>query len=59
MAEPKTYDPEATYDLRVSRPVTVDSFKYLPRDDIVATGKLILQLIEEHGEDVIRSAVAR
>jgi hypothetical protein len=59
MAETKTYDPDAEYDLQVSRPVTVDSFKYLPRDQIIATGKLINQLIEEHGEDVIRSAVAR
>lgn len=62
MAESATtpaYDPDATYDLYVSRPVPVGPFKYLPRHKIEAKGTLINQIIEEHGADAIRSADRR
>lgn len=53
------YVPDATYDLVVRRPVTVGSFKYLPRHTIEAKGELINRIVEEHGEDAIRSADLR
>lgn len=53
------YDPEAAFDLTVARPVSVGPFKYLPRHSIEAKGSLINQIIEEHGEDAIRSADPR
>lgn len=53
------YDPEATYDLTVAKPVSVGPFKYLPRHSIEAKGSLINKIIEEHGEDAIRSADRR
>ena len=55
----QTYDPNKKYDLQVKRPLKVGSFKYLPRDKIEASGALINRIIEEHGADAIRSAVAR
>lgn len=54
-----TYDPEKQYDAQVSRPVKVGSFKYLPRDQITASGELLNRIVEEEGADAIRSAVAR
>lgn len=54
-----TYEPEALYDLVVRRPVSVGSFKYLPRHAIEAKGALINRIIEEHGADAIRSADLR
>lgn len=53
------YDAAITYEVRVSRPVQLGPFKYLPRDAVRATGDLLNRLIEEHGADVIESAIAR
>lgn len=53
------YDPEAQYDLKVAVPIKVGPFKYLPRQDIVAAGRLLNRIVEEHGADVIRSADPR
>jgi hypothetical protein len=59
MTDQPTYQPEADYDLQVSRPVKIGSFKYLPRHQVAAKGSLINMIIEQEGEDAIRSAVAR
>lgn len=53
------YQPDAEYDLQVSRPLKVGSFKYLPRHQVVAKGALLNQILEEHGPDAIRTAVPR
>lgn len=53
------YEPEASYNLVVRRPVSVGSFRYLPRHAIEAKGELINRIIEEHGTDAIRSADPR
>ena len=59
MSEQPTYQPDAEYDLQVSRPVMVGPFKYLPRNQVVAKGSLLNQIVEEHGPDAIRTAVPR
>lgn len=58
MSEQPTYQPDADYELQVSRPIMVGSFKYLPRHQVVAKGALLNRIVEEHGQDAIRSAVA-
>lgn len=54
-----TYDPGVTYDARVSRPVQVGNFRYLPRHSLRATGEMLNRIAEEHGQDAIASAVPR
>ncbi|PZP64695.1 MAG: hypothetical protein DI604_26390 [Delftia acidovorans] len=56
---PPAYEPGALYDLVVRRPVSVGSFRYLPRHVVQAKGELINRIIEEHGSDAIRSADLR
>lgn len=53
-----SYVADQIYLVRVSRPLTVGPFKYLPRDEIRCTGAHLNQIIAEHGSDVIASAVA-
>ena len=54
------FDPDALYSLRVSRPATTpDGFKYLPRHEIDARGIVIIQLIDQEGADIVRSAEPR
>ncbi|MBB3937937.1 hypothetical protein [Aureimonas phyllosphaerae] len=50
------YDPAMSYRARVSRVLTVGSFKYLPRDLTEFTGEMLNAIIAEHGEDAIVSA---
>jgi len=59
MTDQQSYQPDADYDLQVSRSVTVGAFKYLPRHTSQVKGSLINRIIEENGKDAIRSAVAR
>lgn len=60
MAKAKTaYEPEAQYDLRVTRAVVLGRFRHLPRDAIVATGAVLNTLIEQEGADAIRTAVKK
>lgn len=59
MSEKPTYQADADYDLQVSRKVTVGAFTYLPRHQVVAKGSLVNRIIEQEGEDAIRSAIAR
>ena len=51
-----TYDPDRYYRVRVARPVQRGPFKYLPRDLIKMKGAVLVSIIAEHGEDVIRAA---
>lgn len=57
--QPPAYEPGALYDLVVRRPVSVGSFRYLPRHVVLAKGELINRIVEEHGPDAIRSADLR
>ena len=57
--KPELYDEDAEYDLRVSRPVKVGPFKYLPREAIIAKGRVINRIIEQEGADAIRNADKR
>ena len=59
MSDQPAYQPEAEYQLQVSRPIKVGAFKYLPRDNIVAKGSLLNAIVEEHGQDAIRTAEPR
>lgn len=59
MSETPTYDPDARYDLRVSRKIELGVFVFLPRDTIEASGKTLNRIVREHGADVIASAVIR
>lgn len=54
--EAPIYEPEKTFTLFVRKPVTIGSFKYLPRHSVLAKGSLINRIIEEYGPDAIRSA---
>lgn len=56
---PALYEADADYDLQVSRPVKLGPFKYLPRDAIVAKGRVINRIIEQEGADAIRNADKR
>lgn len=50
------YEPEARYRVRVSRPVQLGAFRYLPRDDLRIIGAALNAMIEENGADVVTSA---
>ena len=56
---PDTYEPDADYDLRVARPVKLGPFKYLPRDEIIAKGRVLNRIVEQEGANAIRSAISR
>lgn len=59
MSTEPTYQPDDDYDLQVSRPIVVGPFKYLPRQQLVAKGELLNLIVQEHGQDAIRTAVPR
>lgn len=56
---PALYEADADYDLQVSRPVKLGPFKYLPRDAIIAKGRVLNRIVDQEGADAIRSAVQR
>ncbi|MCC0033754.1 MAG: hypothetical protein H6887_00650 [Hoeflea sp.] len=56
---PDLYDEDAEYYLRVSRPVKLGPFRYLPRDEITAKGRVINRIVEQEGADAIRNADKR
>ena len=57
--KPELYDEDAEYTLRVAWPVRVGPFKYLPRDEITAKGRVINRIVEQEGADAIRNADKR
>ena len=54
--ETNPYEPEVRYRVRVSRPVQLGAFRYLPRDDLRILGSALNAMIEENGADVVTSA---
>ncbi|MCO5734132.1 hypothetical protein [Rhizobium sp. SSA_523] len=54
--EAPIYQPEKTFTLFVKKPVSIGSFRYLPRHSVLAKGSLINSIIKEYGPDAIRSA---
>ncbi len=57
--EKPVYDPEAEYAARVAWPVRIGPFEYLPRDDLIAKGSLLNQIVEKEGPDAVASAELR
>ena len=54
MAKPKnTYDDEAEYSVKLSRPVKSGAIRLLPASRIIIKGSLLNRLVAENGEDVI------
>jgi hypothetical protein len=50
------YEPDAEYLFRVSRPLHMGSFRYLPRDEYKAKGAFLTKIEAEHGANAISSA---
>ncbi|MBP0440693.1 hypothetical protein [Tianweitania sediminis] len=47
------FDAGTEYKVRVTRPINVGPFQYLPRDDLRMTGEMLTQIAKEHGADAI------
>jgi hypothetical protein len=52
-------DEKKTYDVKLTRPVTLGPFRYRPLNKIEMSGSVLKSVIEQEGEDVIDYANAR
>lgn len=53
MSAAQTYDDNAQYDVKLSRPVSVGAIRLLPGSMHIIKGKFLNRLIAENGEDIV------
>ena len=64
MTKPKAsaaplYRPGTIYDVAVTRPFTFNGHKHLPRHEHQIEGATLNAIVEQEGQDIVRSADAR
>ena len=52
MADTIDIKPDTTYAVRLTRPVRAGPVRLLPRSKITVKGRLLAQIIAEHGSEV-------
>lgn len=52
----ETYEPEATYAVRLRRTVKVGAMTLYALDEHTMKGAFLIRLIEQHGEDAVDDA---
>jgi hypothetical protein len=52
----QTYEPEAEYEVTLAKPVTIFGQQLLPLHQHEMLGKVIAQIVEENGADVVAHA---
>ncbi len=50
------FDDDATYNVTLTRPITVAGIPFLPRDEHKMRGGFLNRLVEENGRDAVDAA---
>lgn len=58
-APPAPYEPERTYQVRLTRIVRVGALRLLPRNEHQLAGAALNALVAEHGLEIVDAAVPR